>query len=36
MDASTLATHFAALIDTLTGPIGRVVTSEKKPAAAHE
>lgn len=36
MDAPTLATHFAPLIDRRTGPIGRVVTSERKPAAAHE
>ena len=36
MDAPSLVSHFAALIDTQTGPIGRVVTSEKNPAAAHE
>ena len=36
MDAPSLVAHFDALIDTRTGPIGRVVTSEKKPAAAHE
>ena len=36
MDAPSLVTHFEALIDTRTGPIGRVVTSEKNPAAAHE
>ncbi|MHB8645256.1 MAG: ATP-binding protein [Thermomicrobiales bacterium] len=36
MDISSLVTHFDALIDTRTGPIGRVVTSEKNPAAAHE
>jgi len=36
MDAPSLVAHFAALIDTRTGPIGRVVTSEKNPAAAHE
>ncbi len=36
MDAQPLVNHFADLIDTHTGPIGRVVTSERKPAAAHE
>ena len=36
MDAPSLVAHFDALIDTCTGPIGRVVTSEKNPAAAHE
>ncbi len=35
MDAPSLVVHFEALIDTRTGPIGRVVTSEKNPAAAH-
>lgn len=35
MDISSLVTHFGTLIDTYTGPIGRVVTSEKNPAAAH-
>lgn len=36
MDAFGLVSHFSALVDLRTGPIGRVVTSEKKPAAAHE
>ncbi len=35
MDAPSLVAHFDALIDTRTGPVGRVVTSEKNPAAAH-
>lgn len=36
MDIPSLAALFAPLIDTRIGPIGRVVTSERKPAAAHE
>lgn len=36
MDAPSLVAHFDALIDTHTGPIGRVVTSERNPAAAHQ
>lgn len=35
MSFDALTARFAALIDTDTGPIGRVVTSERNPAAAH-
>ena len=35
MDASPLVSHFAHLVDLQTGPIGRVVTSERSPASAH-
>jgi DNA helicase HerA-like ATPase len=31
----SLQGHFAAFIDTLTGPIGRVAGSEKEPAGSH-
>lgn len=34
--AADLQAHFAALIDTRTGAIGRVVGSEKEPAGAHQ
>src|SRR5258708_29207405 len=36
MDPPPLAAHSAPLTDPRTGPIGRVVTSERKPAGAHE
>ena len=36
METDALTQRFAPLIDTHTGPIGRVVTSERRPAAAHE
>ena len=34
-EPAPLTEHFAALIDTRTGPIGRVVGSEREPAGAH-
>src|SRR5215210_7848150 len=34
-EPSPLGAHFADLIDTITGPIGRVVGSEKEPAGSH-
>src|SRR4051794_2171987 len=36
MDLDFLTERFAPLIDLHTGPVGRVVTSERNPAAAHE
>jgi hypothetical protein len=35
MDRDALMDQFAPLIDLHTGPVGRVVTSERNPAAAH-
>jgi hypothetical protein len=35
-DLDRLLTEFGDMVDTLTGPIGRVVGSEKEPAGAHQ